>query len=307
MKSIDRLLPMCFVAAITFLSAMGQNESIISNLEVFSLETSKNTVVYTEDAHFEAPNWSPDGRSIIINQDGLLYKVNLGDNSKQKIRTGLLKNCNNDHGISSDGKWLAISNNDPIPGESNGTSRIYVMPFPQGEPELITSLYPSYWHGWSPDGRHLLYTALRKGDYDIYMIERTGGDEVQLTAEAGLDDGPEFSADGKHIYYNSFSSGKMEIWRMNVDGTNKTQLTDDKYSNWFPHPSPDGKYLVFLSYLEDQGEGHPPMKKVSLRLYDIKEKSIRTLCSFTGGQGSINVPSWSSDSSKFAFVSYSTK
>lgn len=91
---------------------------------------------------------------------------------------------------------------------------------------------------------------------------------------------------------------------MNTDGSNKEQLTNDAYSKWFPHPFPDGKYLAFLSYLEDQGQNHHALKKVSPRLYNLQDKNIITLCSFTGGQGTLNVPSWSPDSKKFAFVYY---
>jgi Tol biopolymer transport system component len=216
----------------------------------------------------------------------------------------LASQCNNDHGISPDGKFLAISNNDPIEGTTGGTSRIYVLPVHGGEPKLITEKMPSYWHGWSPDGKKVVYTALRNGTYDIYQIRLNDTTEVQLTNAPGLDDGPEYSPDGAYIYYNSFQSGVMELWRMKPDGTKKEQLTNDAYSNWFPHPSPDGKYLVFISYLEDQGQNHPALKKVSLRLYNLQDNTIRTLCSFIGGQGTINVPSWSPDSKKFAFVSY---
>ena len=99
----------------------------------------------------------------------------------------------------------------------------------------------------------------------------------------------------------------MQIWRMDANGRNHIQLTDDKYSNWFPHPSPDGRFIVFLTYLEDQGDGHPPMKDVALRLYDLNNETIKTLCEFTGGQGTINVHSWSPDGIKLAFVSYSNK
>jgi len=150
----------------------------------------------------------------------------------------------------------------------------------------------------------VVYTALRNGTYDIYQIALNDSTEVQLTNAPGLDDGPEYSPDGMYIYYNSFQSGVMELWRMRPDGADKEQLTDDAYSNWFPHPSPDGKYLVFISYMEDQGQNHPALKKVALRLYNLQDKTIKTLCSFTGGQGTINVPSWSPDSKKFAFVSY---
>lgn len=295
---------LALMTMLTTLDAFGQTPDIISNLEIYSLESSERELIYSEKAHFEAPNWSPDGQSLIINQDGLLYRLSLSDKSKQQIDTGPLEKCNNDHGITVDGQWLAISNNDPIPEAREGSSRIYVMPFKGGSPRLVTELYPSYWHGWSPEGKYLIYTALRSGDYNIFQIEISGGEEVQLTNDPGLDDGPEYSPDGKYIYYNSIRSGSMEIWRMDKDGANKIQITDDAYSNWFPHPSPDNKYLVYLSYLEDQGDRHPPMKSVALRLFDLQTKTTRTLCSFTGGQGSINVPSWSPDGSKFAFVSY---
>ncbi len=285
-------------------SSIKAQESLISRLEVFHLKTGQREVVWQEEGHFEAPNWSPDGSYLLINQNGLLYKFNLISREKELLPTGSLDQCNNDHGITTDGAFLAISNNDPdIPSET-GTSRIYVMPLKGGDPRLLTPLYPSYWHGWSPNGSTIVYTAYRGDDYDIYSMGLNDSLETRLTTEPGLDDGPEYSADGAYIYYNSIHSGSMEIWRMNSDGNEKVQLTDDGFSNWFPHPSPDGRFLVYLAYLEDQGGGHPPMKNVALQLYDLETQHIRTLCSFTGGQGSINVPSWSPDSEKFAFVSY---
>ena len=285
----------------------GQEDSIRSTLEVFSLEFNEKHTIYAENAHFEAPNWSRDGQFFIINQDGLLYQIPLDGKSKKQIPTANLENCNNDHGLTTDGKLLAISNNDPLEHAPNGSSRIYVMEMPNGIPELITDQYPSYWHGWSPDGKFIVYTAYRDGDFDIYKMNIHNRQEVRLTSTKGLDDGPDYSADGKHIYYNSIRSGSMQIWRMNADGTDNIQLTDDEYSNWFPHPSPDGRFIVMLTYIEDQGDRHPPMKEVSLRLMDLEDSSIRTLCTFTGGQGTINVPSWSPDGSKLAFVSYTSK
>jgi len=286
---------------------VSQPMSSTSRLEVYSLETGEREIIREEEDHFEAPNWSKDGSYFIINQNGLLYKISMDGNLKEHIATGFAKDCNNDHGISPDGKSLVISNNDLVDGVTSGTSRIYVLPINGGEPRLVTQKMPSYWHGWSPDGKHLIYTALRNNDYDIYRISVKGGEETRLTNAPGLDDGPEYSPDGNYIYYNSFQSGSMELWRMKNDGSNKEQLTYDSYSNWFPHPSPDGNYLVFLSYLKDQQQNHPPLKKVALRLLNLKDNSIKTLCTFIGGQGTINVPSWSPDSKKFAFVSYKTK
>ncbi len=296
------LFLLLFVFHLNMLAQEKPNRSI---LEVYDIEKDVRDTILNEEGHFEAPNWSVDGSRLVINQDGKLYSVDLARKSKSLIETGPLQNCNNDHGISFDGKWLAISNNDLIDGSNSGTSRIYVLPLEGSEnPNLVTPKHPSYWHGWSPDGKFLVYTAKRNDHYNIYQISFEGGEEEQLTSEEGLDDGPEYSPDGNYIYYNSMASGKMELWRINADGSDKTQLTEDVYSNWFPHPSPDGQRLVFLSYLKDQGAGHPPMKRVALRLYHLKTKTIKTLCAFTGGQGTINVPSWSPDGKKFAFVSY---
>ena len=285
----------------------GQDDHIRSFLEVYALEFDERHVIYEEENHFEAPNWSSDGQSFIINQNGLLYRISLDGKVKNPIPTGELARCNNDHGLTADGRLLAISNNDPLEQDDYGTSRIYVMKMPEGKPELITSSWPSYWHGWSPDGNTIVYTAHRQGDFDVYKMNIDDKIEVRLTQVEGLDDGPEYSADGRYIYYNSMRSGSMEIWRMDNNGKNKVQITDDKYSNWFPHPSPDNQNLIFLSYLEEQGDRHPPMKQVALRLMNLKDSTIRTLCKFTGGQGSINVPSWSPDGSKLAFVSYAYK
>lgn len=299
MKAISFLV-LLFLAS----SMVAQSKSLTSTLEVYDIASNERKNILQENDHFEAPNWSTDGSYFIINQHGLLYKVSVDGKSKIQIETGNQKKCNNDHVISFDGKTLAISNNDEIEGATSGTSRIYTMPIEGGTPKLVTSKAPSYLHGWSPDGQHLVYTAKRSDNFDIHSISVNGGEETQLTDSKGLDDGPEYSPDGRYIYYNTTHSGSMEIWRMHADGSNKEQLTDDAYSNWFAHPSPDGKQFVFISYLEDQGDKHPPMKNVALRLYDLENGNIRTLCKFTGGQGTINVPSWSPDSKRFAFVSY---
>ncbi|MEM7380096.1 MAG: transporter [Bacteroidota bacterium] len=285
-------------------NANAQEPQLTSKLEIYDVSTGTREIIYEEKGHFEAPNWSTDGNYLIFNQEGLLYKLPLQNPKKELIPTGQADRCNNDHGISPDGKTLAISNNDRIEGVSGGTSRIYTAPIEGGEPSLVTPDYPSYWHGWSPDGKYLVYTARRNGDYDIYRIPASGGKETRLTTVPGLDDGPEYSPDGKYIYYNSMESGKMEIWRMNPDGGQKEQLTRDSYSNWFAHPSPTEEHFVYIAYLKDQGDRHPAMKEVALRLFNLKTKEIQTLCSFTGGQGTINVPSWSPDGKRFAFVSY---
>jgi len=289
-------------------NVLGQEQKFISKLEIYDLDKQKSEVIYQENDHFEAPNWSPDGSYLLFNSHGLIYRYDLKEKSKEIIDSGFADKINNDHGISPDGKKIIISCSDPIiPGEEAEnwlTSKIYTFPSSGGKPELITKNEPSFWHGWSPDGERIAYVGRRKGEFDIYSKDLKGGEEIRLTFEKGLDDGPDYSPDGKFIYYNSFSTGSMEIWRMNINGSEKVQLTKDSNSNWFPHPSPDGKYLVYLAYPENQGEQHPPLKKVVLRLMDLISGKCKDLYEFTGGQGTINVPSWHPGSRRFAFVTY---
>ncbi len=216
----------------------------------------------------------------------------------QVINTGFATRCNNDHGLSPDGKMLAISDQ-----SQERRSIIYTLPAAGGTPQRMTKLGPSYWHGWSPDGKSLAYCAERDGEFDIYTISAAGGEETRLTTAKGLDDGPDYSADGQFIYFNSERSGTMQVWRMRPDGSQQEQVTSDEFNNWFPHPSTDGKWLVFLSYEKDV-KGHPENKDVTLRLKPLSGGKIEVLAKLFGGQGTINVPSWSPDSRKLAFVSY---
>ncbi len=278
--------------------------NIESTLEVVNIKTGKRQIILQEKNHFEAPNWSRDGSYFIINSRGLLYRVDRKGKNKELINTGSATRCNNDHGISPDGKQLVISNGiEKSP--DNFSSAIFILPIGGGEPKLITENTPSYWHGWSPDGKTLSFVGMRNNDYDIYTIPVGGGAEKQVTYSPGLDDGPEYSPDGKYIYYNSFQTGRMQIWRIQANGDTNEQLTFDEYANWFPHPSPDGKYIAYISYIEDQKESHPFGKDVKLRIMNLKTGKIRDLTKvFYGGQGTINVPSWSPDSKMVAFVSY---
>lgn len=284
---------------------------VVSRLEVYDLATNSRRVVRQDSVRFEAPNWTRDGR-LIINQEGLLYGVRISDGQKTKINTGSATTCNNDHGLTPDGQTIILSNNIRKATGNGSTSVVMTVPMTGGQPKQLTDTTAghSYWHGVSPDGKTLVFTGNRRvgamgdSDFELYTIGRDGGPETRLTNSPGLDDGPDYSPDGKYVYFNSMRSGRMQIWRMQADGSQPKQLTNDAYSNWFAHPSPDGQWFVFISYLEDQGSNHPADKAVMLRLMNIKTGQLRELARFTGGQGTINVPSWSPDSKSFAFVSY---
>jgi hypothetical protein len=269
-----------------------------SALETVPIASGDRRVVFHTSDHIEAPNWSPDGSSLLYNSGGGIYKLSATGSPPARLDTGFAQRCNNDHGLSADGKWLAISDQ-----SKTGKSLIYVVPASGGTPRTVTELGPSYWHGWSPDGSRLVYCAERGGEFDVYAISAEGGNEVRLTTAKGLDDGPEYSPDGKFIYFNSDRTGRMQIWRMKPDGSEQEQVTNDEFNNWFPHPSPDGKWIVILSYEADVS-GHPENKPVGLRILPSAGGEPRELVRLFGGQGTINVPSWSPDSRQFAFVSY---
>jgi len=280
--------------------AMSQ-EKVHSELCIMDPETGEVTVVYRADYHLEAPNWTPDGKYLVFNSDGLLYRIRVKGGKPKKIDTGFADQCNNDHVLSPDGSRIAISHHDA----GDHVSKIYVVPFKGGTPELVTPVGPSYLHGWSPVKDELAYCAEREGEYDVYSIDMKSQEEVQLTRSPGLDDGPEYSPDGQYIYFNSVRSGTMQIWRMKTDGSEQTQLTFDKYNDWFAHPSPDNQWLVFVSYDPSVPAGsHPPNKDVMLRRIPVGGGDPETLLELFGGQGTINVPSWSPDSKKLALVRY---
>lgn len=274
-----------------------------SRLEVLDVETGQRTIVYETDAHIEAPNWSRDGKFLVYNSGGKLYRFDLDQKTPVEINTGFAQSNNNDHGISFDGKTLAISNH--VQENDNSHSIIFTVPLEGGVPKRITAKGPSYWHGWSPDGKWLTYCAERNGNYDVYKIPSEGGEEIRLTSSEGLDDGPEYSPDGKFIYFNSVRSGTMQIWRMKPDGTDQEQVTFDDFQNWFAHPSPDGKQLIMISYPKEVPAGsHPHNQRVMLRVMPASGGEIKSMAFLYGGQGTLNVPSWSPDSKKVAFVSY---
>ncbi|MDR8392903.1 hypothetical protein NC796_17235 [Aliifodinibius sp. S!AR15-10] len=274
-----------------------------SNLEVMEVETGHRKILYQSNESLQAPNWTPDGSKLIYNHNGLLYNYNLEENRPEILDTDFAINNNNDHVLTFDGSMLGISHHT---ADADGASIIYTMPADGGVPKRVTPKGPSYLHGWSPDNKFVTYTGGRDGNYDIYKIPVEGGDEIRLTTDPSLDDGSEYTPDGKYIYFNSARTGSMEIWRMKPDGSEQEQLTNDKLNNWFPHISPDGKRVLFLSYSESvDPEDHPFYKRVYLRIMPLDGGEPKVIAYLYGGQGTINVPSWSPDGRHISFVSNS--
>ncbi|MBE7169628.1 MAG: TolB family protein [Williamsia sp.] len=276
-------------------------EYLGSHLELLEVASGKRSIVYSSSQSLQAPNWMADGKGLIYNSEGAIYRFDLASRQPQLVNTGEVKNNNNDHVISFDGKMLGLSSG----VQQLGGSIVYTVPIGGGTPKQITPAGPSYLHSWSIDGKNLLFTGQRNGEFDIYQVPAAGGKELRLTTATGLDDGPEFTPDGKWIYFNSNRTGTMRIWRMKPDGSGQEPLTNDEYHDWFPHVSPDGKWVVFISFLKDEvpAGDHPFYKHVYIRLMPLDGGKPKVIAYVYGGQGTINTPSWSPDSKQIAFIS----
>jgi Tol biopolymer transport system component len=266
-----------------------------------SLVTSSSTLL------FEAPNWTPDGQSLVVNGDGLLYSVQVGGGGGiVQVPLGDIPPINNDHVLSPDGTTVYVSADD---------GHLYAVPFATGEPRRVSNdhgpTFHYYLHGVSPDGELLAYIGLRENEdgsatTNVFTIPTAGGEDVQLTDDEFPDDGSEFSPDGLWIYFNSergsSTPGHAQLFRMTRDGSNVEQLTTDERVNWFPHVSPDGQRVAYVSFPPGT-LGHPADRNVIVRLIE-KDGRVRDLVHLFGGQGTMNVASWAPDSRRLAYVAY---
>src|ERR1041385_1919105 len=274
-----------------------------SHIEVMEVATGKRKILHSAPNSLQAPNWTPDNKYLIYNSEGLLYRYDLKTGNIEKLNTGTATANNNDHVLSFDGKMIGISNH---VGEKR-TSTIFTLPVTGSDnPTKITdeNAGHSYLHGWSPDGKTLIFTGQRNNNYDIYAVDVASKKGKRLTDAVSLDDGPEYTPDGKWIWFNSVRTGTMKIWKMKPDGSNQEQITFDEYNDWFPHFSPDGKWVVYIAFPKDiDPSSHPFYKKTYLRLMPTSGGIPKTIAYIYGGQGTINVPSWSPDGKYIAFVS----
>lgn len=288
-----------------FSALSGSRADTVSYLNIMDFDTGEIRTAAKFDRVIEAPNWMRTTGELVYNSGGLLYAWK--DGKERRIESGPCCACNNDHVLSPTEDAIAVSH--MTFDEDGFTSRVYVVPFDGGAPRLVTPNSPSFLHGWSPDGQEMAYCAFREIDgrreVDVYAIPASGGEEKRLTF-GGFNDGPEYSPDGKHIWFNSTRTGLMQVWRMNRDGSDPVRMTRNEDNCWFGHLSPDGTKVVYIVYHKGhlRPDEHLPNMQCELWGMDADGGNPHRLCSFFGGQGSINVNSWAPDSRHFAFVSY---
>ncbi len=283
-----------------------------SRVMVFDLATKTSRLVYVGKGVWEAPNWSRDRRTLLVNSGGRLYTLPAdGSSGPVPVALDTSLRCNNDHDYSPDGTRLAFSASSP----SSPQSQVYVADADGRNPKLIVSPPLSYFHGWSPDAKYLAFVGRRDGtQYDLYRVPADGGAEERLTANPAHDDGPDYTRDGSWIYFNSERAGGNDIWRMPADGAGANdaraeRVTSDTWEDWFPHPSPDGAWLVFVSYPPGTKGHNDRNLRVQLRRLPLPGRQVvpgtpEVLATVTGGQGTMNVNSWAPDGKQFAYVTF---
>ena len=282
-------------------AALAQPTPVTSMLQTIDagVPGTQPTVVYKADANFEAPNWTRDGGSLLFDQAGKIMRIPVGGGQPEALNIGAATRCNGSHGISPDGKLLAISCN--MAGLKG--SHVFLVPPEGGEPKLVTSTDGAYFHSWAPDSKSLLFVHPAGASFNFYSVGIDGSNEHAVTSGTGVNDDPDYAPDGQWIYFCSDRSGTQQIWRIRPEGGGAEQITNDDRVNWTPHPSPDGSKIVYISY-EKGTTGHPSNRNVILRVMDLNTRKVRDVASLTGGGGTMNVNSWSPDSKRFAFVGY---
>jgi TolB protein len=296
-------------------AAHGEQQHLRSKLFIYDLLDGSSHLVYTADQIWEAPNWSPDGKYLIANSGGAIYKLalKLDGTAETPQRLAIPANfqCNNDKAISPNGKMIAFS----ASAAPHKGSQVFLANADGTNVRLMTQDSPSYFHGWSPDSKTLSFVAQRNGSgqYDIYRESAAGGAEERLTFNPHQDDGPDYSPDGRWIYINSDRSGKEAAWRFPANGAGPDDVkaemvVNDGLEDWFPHIAPNGKKLVYIGYPAGTPTHNPRNVQIAIMLVSIDHGKVastqKTLVEATGGQGTMNVNSWAPDSMRFAYVTY---
>jgi Tol biopolymer transport system component len=263
-------------------------------------------VYSTDEVLLEAPNWAPDGGGLLLNGDGLLWRLDLEPEvALTAVKIDNLPPINNDHVLDSPRGLIYLSAND---------GHLYVAPVEGGTATRVThdSSRNHFLHGVSPDGTTLAFVDLPRGDFSapgrLALIPAAGGQTTYPEAGSRHIDGPEYSPDGLWIYLNTeefgVRPGHAQLARVPAGGGSLERLVATDTVDWFPHLSPDGELATYISFPTGT-LGHPADLKVEVRVVPVGDwaRAVYAIPLF-GGQGTINVNSWSPDGTRFSYVAY---
>jgi dipeptidyl aminopeptidase/acylaminoacyl peptidase len=191
------------------------------------------------------PTFTPDGRvyAFVQSKANLNLKLSIRDTKQNKEFSfdpgggfaGMRKPT-----ILADGSRIAFS----IPAATG--QEIALVNGEGKERKSLTSIGLNSWPAYSPDGKKIAFGSSRDGDYEIYVMDATGGNLKRLTRSPGMDCRPAWSPDGKRLAFTSNRDGNYEIYVMSAEGTDVRRITKnderDDYATWHP----DGKRLVFV-------------------------------------------------------------
>ena len=152
------------------------------------------------DKRLDAWSWTPDGRSLLLNEAGTDVSVVTLDGDR--VRQPLLAEgfAEGAPEISPDGRWIAYRSSE------SGRLEIYVRPYPDvGSDRLQVSTEGGNYPAWSPDGRELFYRAL---DGSAVMGVRV---DTTPTLTAGI---PAPVVEGDYVY----APGQGRNWDISLDG-----------------------------------------------------------------------------------------
>jgi len=289
---------------------------------VYDVQKKSTRTIFSIEGEWHSPNWTVDGRNIVSDMGGDLYRIPVSgaDSGKpEKINVSQKMMATNDHALSWDGKQIAITGITPPAAAKIRTpadihNSLFVM---NSDGSNAHEVHLGWLHAWSPDGKYLVYAQYHGDNFDIYRINVDGSGELLMATSKAQDDGPEYSADGKWIYFCSNRSGKWDGWRMPADGAGPgdklaEKITSGDAHDWFPHISADGKWLYTISYPMDHPDHTYIGDGVKIKLLRLDNgvaaqgAELTTVRTFFGGQGSANTGGWAPDSTKFAWTEYET-
>jgi TolB protein len=289
---------------------------------IYDIQTKTAKTAFTIEGEWHAPNWTADGKYVVSDMGGDLYRIPVSaanSGKPEKIELSQKMSATNDHALSWDGKRIAITGiTPPMPATIRTPADIHNSLFIMNvDGSGAREVNLGWLHGWSPDGKYVVYTQYHGDNFDLYRIATDGSGELPLTTSKAQDDGPEYSADGKWIYFCSNRSGKWDGWRMPAGGSGQDdklaeKITHGDAQDWFPHVSPDGAWLYTISYPMDHPDHTYIGKGIKIKLLRLENgvgatgAELTTVRTFFGGQGSGNTGGWAPDSKKFAWTEYET-